>query len=115
MSQKEMLVELLKEALPENPLRGENCTCSFPSYEEIAEQMLDRIVVLPFRLGETVYAVDVVNVFDDGVPGNSRAEYAVKKVKYSLDCDALCYFKNKEDAENEAKKMNEILERERGY
>ena len=77
MKQKEMLVELLKEALPENPLRGNNCTCKFPSYEKIAERMLDRIVVLPFRIGETVYAVDAVNVFDDSVPGNSRAEYVI--------------------------------------
>lgn len=115
-NQKEMLVELLKETLPENPLRGDNCACKFPGYEEIAEQLLDRVVVLPYKIGTPLYLIWFRTVFDDTVPGNVRSEYYIVEREYSPFMELGRYiFVDKEEAESKLEELSEELRKERGY
>lgn len=115
-NQKEMLVELLKEALPENPLRGDNCACKFPSYEEIAEQLLDRVVVLPYKIGTPLYLIRYRTIFDDSVPGNVKSEYYIVEREHSPFMELGRYiFVDKGEAESKLKELNEELRKQRCY
>lgn len=110
-NQKEILIELLKEAIEVDAWDNGEYIERKVNYEEAAHELLRRVVVLPKPLGTPVWVIERDVVFDDSLPGNKRVEYRVETRKLSCSLMDYSFYLTEEEAQKECEQMNRNMRR----
>ena len=113
VNKKEELINLLKESIEIDSFDNGEFIENHVNYEEIAERLLERVIVLPFKIGTLVYEVFPQTVTDKhGLPTLRFSIMETEHFKYFSTNDEWT-FATLEEAQENAKQRQEIFEEDK--